>query len=122
MPPAYVRLLLPPNLASAAPRDAIAVRLELNLATEPPTVLLPGLAVLQRFGVTPQPVVLLQLKRAQLRELLKAFAGDRIFYRLDRPNDPLPWNGLVLPGVSEHLEEKPAAPPPPPPPKPAAPG
>jgi superfamily II DNA or RNA helicase len=61
-----------------------------------------------------------QLRRAQLRELLDALIGEKVFFRLDRPGDALPWNGLVLPGVSEHLVEKPVAPAPPPPPKPSA--
>lgn len=100
-----LRILLPPNLAQAAPRDAIAVRLELDLSAPPPSERVPALAILQRFGVTPQPVTLLQLKRAQLRELLQALPGERVFFRVDRPRDPLPWNGLALPGVSEHLVE-----------------
>ncbi|HVT71643.1 MAG TPA: DEAD/DEAH box helicase [Lacunisphaera sp.] len=119
MPPAHVRLLLPPNLASAAVRDAIAVRLELDLNAPPPAQLMPGLASLQRMGVAPQPVSLLQLKRSQLRDLLKAFVGEKVFFRADKPADPLPWNGLDLPGVSEHLADEPAPPPPPPPPKPS---
>ncbi|MBI2511444.1 MAG: DEAD/DEAH box helicase [Opitutae bacterium] len=110
-----LRVLLPPNLASAAPRNAIPVRLELDLKAEPPAAFVPALAILQRIGVTPQPVSFVQLTRAQLRELLSALVGEKVFFRLDRPADPLPWNGLVLPGVSEHLAEKPAAPPPPPP-------
>jgi superfamily II DNA or RNA helicase len=115
-----LRVLLPPNLAAAAPRDAIAVRVELDLSAPPPPALVPGLAVLQRLGVPPQPVSLLQLKRAQLRELLAALAGEKVFFRADKPAAPLPWNGLDLPGVSEHLAEKPAPPPlPPPAPKPA---
>lgn len=114
-----LRILLPPNLASAAPRDAIAVRLELDLTAPPPENLLPGLAVLQRFGVSPQPITLLQLKRAQLRELVTVLVGERVFFRVDRPGDPLPWNGIDLPGVTEHLAEK--APPPAPPPPKAAP-
>jgi len=109
-----LRLLLPPNLAAAAARDAIAVRVELDLAQPPPDALVPGLAILQRLGVPPQPVTLLQLKRAQLRELLQALLGEKVFFRLDRPRDALPWNGLELPGVSEHLTEKPVAPSPPP--------
>lgn len=115
-----LRLLLPPNLPSAAPRDAIPVRLELDLKAEPPSAFVPALAILQRIGVTPQPVSFVQLTRAQLRELVNALIGEKVFFRLDRPNDPLAWNGLALPGVSEHLTEKPAAPapPPPPPPKP----
>lgn len=110
-----LRLLLPPNLASAAPRNAIPVRLELDLQAEPPAAFLPALAILQRLGVSPQPVSFLQLTRAQLRELLGALAGEKVFYRVDRPAAPLAWNGLELPGVSEHLAEKPAAAPPAPP-------
>jgi superfamily II DNA or RNA helicase len=100
-----LRLLLPPNLPTAAPRDAIAVRVELDLSAPPPESLVPALAILQRLGVTPQPVSLIQLKRAQLRELLQALIGERVFFRIDRPKDSLPWNGLELPGVSEHLAE-----------------
>ena len=110
-----LRLLLPPNLASAAPRDAIAVRVELELSAPPPESLVPALAILQRLGVAPQPVSLIQLKRAQLRELVQALIGEKVFFRIDRPALPLAWNGLDLPGVSEHLTE---APPPPPLPKP----
>ncbi len=109
-----LRLLLPPNLAAAAPRDAIAVRVELDLASPPAPGLVPALAILQRLGVAPQPVSLIQLKRAQLRELVQALLGERVFFRADRPTLPLAWNGLDLPGVSEHLRE-PAAPTPAPP-------
>ena len=100
-----LRLLLPPNLATAAPRDAIAVRVELDLAAPPPEGLVPALAILQRLGVPPQPVSLVQLKRAQLRELLHALTGERVFFRADKPALALAWNGLDLPGVSEHLAE-----------------
>ncbi len=110
-----LRLLLPPNLPAAAPRDAIAVRVELDLSVPPPEALVPALAILQRLGVAPQPVSLIQLKRAQLRELVRALIGEKVFFRADRPTLPLAWNGLDLPGVSEHLTE---APPPPPLPKP----
>ncbi|SDR74103.1 DEAD/DEAH box helicase [Opitutus sp. GAS368] len=124
-----LRLLLPPNLATAAPRDAIAVRVELDLSaawpgdrpgqtpagppagTVLPENLAPALAILQRLGVSAQPVSLIQLKRAQLRELVHALTGERVFFRADRPTLPLAWNGLALPGVSEHLTE-PVAPPP----------
>ncbi len=109
-----LRLLLPPNLAAAAPRDAIAVRVELDLAIPPAPGLVPALAILQRLGVAPQPVSLIQLKRAQLRELVQALLGERVFFRADRPTLPLAWNGIDLPGVSEHLRE-PAAPTPAPP-------
>jgi superfamily II DNA or RNA helicase len=128
-----LRLLLPPNLPAAAPRDAIAVRVELDFlpGDRPgqtpagqqagtangglPESLVPALAILQRLGVAPQPVSLIQLKRAQLRELVQALIGEKVFFRIDKPTLPLAWNGLDLPGVSEHLTE---APPPPPLPKP----
>ena len=109
-----LRLILPPNLPASAPRDSIAVRLELDLSKTPPAELVPALAILQRLGVPPQPVSLLLLKRAQLRELVTALIGEKVFFRSDRLNQPLGWNGLELPGVSEHLIEKvvpPAAPP-----------
>jgi superfamily II DNA or RNA helicase len=112
-----LRLLLPPNLASAAPRDAIAVRVEADLSKEPPEGLIPALAILQRFGVPPQPVSLIQLKRAQLRELVNALVQEPAFFLINQPTRPLPWNGLDLPGVSEHLTE---TAPPPPLPKPLA--
>ncbi len=121
-----LRLLLPPNLPAAAPRDAIALRVELDLSATPPESFVPALAILQRFGVAPQPVSLIQLTRAQLRELVAALVAERVFFRTDRPKDPLAWNGLELPGVSEHLKADPPKPPAPPPaakskPKPKAP-
>ncbi len=106
-----LRLLLPPNLAAAASRDAIAVRVELDLEVAPPPDFVEGLALLQRLGVPAQPVSLIQLKRAQLRDLVKALLGERVFFRADKPTLPLAWNGLELPGVTEHLTE-PVAPPP----------
>ncbi|WP_438481693.1 DEAD/DEAH box helicase [Oleiharenicola lentus] len=100
-----MRLILPPNLPAAAPRDSIAVRLELDLSKAPPAELVPALAILQRLGVPNQPVSLLLLKRAQLRELVNALIGEKVFFRSDKPAQPLAWNGMELPGVSEHLSE-----------------
>jgi len=107
-----LRLIIPPNLVAAAPRNAIALRVELDLSVTPPPDLVEGLAILQRLGVPPQPVSLIQLTRAQLRELLRALLGERVFYRADKPTLPLAWNGVDLPGVTEHLFE-PATPVPP---------
>src|SRR3954471_21343146 len=100
-----LRLLLPPNLATAAPRDAIAVRGEMDLSAAPPEALLPALAILQRFGVPPQPVSLIQLKRSQLKELVAALLQEPVFFLIHHPTRPLPWNELELPGVSEHSRE-----------------
>ncbi|MFZ5496173.1 MAG: DEAD/DEAH box helicase [Verrucomicrobiota bacterium] len=98
-----LRLLLPPNLEAAIPRDAIAVQVELDLAVSPPAELLPGLAVLQRLGVQPAPASLIQLTRAQLRELIGALAGQPVFFHGRAPAAPLAWHGRELSGVSALL-------------------
>ncbi len=104
-----LRLLLPPNLTVAAQRDAIAVRLELDLAAPPPPALMAGLAVLQRIGARPVPVSFLQLTRAQLGELTDALAGQPVFFWINRPATPIAWNGADLAGVDEHLSAPSAA-------------
>ena len=45
-----LKLLLPPNFPSAAERDAIPVRLQLDLSLAPAPEELPALALLQRAG------------------------------------------------------------------------
>jgi len=104
-----LRLLLPPNLAAAAPRDAIAVKVELDPAAAPPPDLVPALALLQRWCGTPRPPALLQLTRAQLRELIAALHRQPVFFRHADPSAPILWLGPQLKDVSEHLRE-PAAP------------
>ena len=101
-----LRLFLPPNLAAAAPRDAIALKVEFDSTKTPAPELFPGLAVLQRLCGTPQPPVFLQLKRAQLHELVTSLAGQPVFFWINQPATPLLWVGPHLRGVSEHLQEK----------------
>ncbi|MEN9813560.1 MAG: hypothetical protein RL479_2246, partial [Verrucomicrobiota bacterium] len=73
-----LRIHLPPNLVAAAARDAVAVRVELDLSAAPPPELLPVLVLLQRW-CGPQPPGVLQLNRRQLGELSRAAAGQRLF-------------------------------------------
>src|ERR1035437_2094816 len=100
-----LRLHLPPNLAAAAARNAIPLKVELNLAAlpsealakeggEPPPDLLPALALLQRWcGVPsealakegPQPPFFLQLPRAQLRALAAAVDEQPLFVENGQP-------------------------------------
>ena len=74
-----LRFHLPPNLAAAAARNAIPLKVELNLAAgAPPDELLPALALLQRW-CGPKPPAFLQLSRAQLRELASAAGSLPLF-------------------------------------------
>ncbi|MDB6127651.1 MAG: serine/threonine protein kinase, partial [Verrucomicrobia bacterium] len=101
-----LRLLLPPNLAAAAPRDAIAVKVEIDPGKAPPPELLPALALLQRWcGPAAKPPFLLQLSRAQLRELIAALLRQPVFFFANAPTTALLWVGPLLMGVSEHLRE-----------------
>jgi superfamily II DNA or RNA helicase len=100
-----LRLLLPPNLAAAAPRNAIALKVELDLSAPPKPALFPVLAVLQRLCGTEKPPAFLQLTRAQLRELITAATGQPIFAFVNTPQTNLLWLGQRLRGVSEHLVE-----------------
>jgi superfamily II DNA or RNA helicase len=109
-----LRVLVPPNLASAAGRNAIAVKIEIDSGPIPPP-LLPALAWLQRqTGAPARPPLFLQFSRAQLRELIGLAEDQPVFAWVNRPAELLAWNDGLLPGVSEHLEEPAtsAAPPP----------
>ncbi len=98
-----LRILIPPNLESAAARDAIPLKVELDLNAPPGTEFLPALAALQRFGAKPASVLYLQLRRGQVRELASALKGMPVFFKMNDPARPLLWVGHVLRGVSEFL-------------------
>jgi superfamily II DNA or RNA helicase len=108
-----LRLLLPPNLPAAAARNAVAVKLELDLAAAPPSELLPILAVLTRITGAAAPEgtlrIFLQLKRLQLRELIAAGRGQPVFFWAQQPAAPIPWDAGELVGVSDALGDPPAA-------------
>jgi SNF2 family DNA or RNA helicase len=98
-----LRLHLPPNLASAAPRDAIAVRVELDLSTSPAPELFTGLALLQRWCGTTTPPAFLQLTRSQLRQLIDALRAQSVFFWVNGPATAITWNDTELSGVSIFL-------------------
>ena len=75
-----LRLFLPPNLAATAPRDAIAVRVEVDSSVVPSTEILPALALLQRWCATPMPPKFIQLTRRQLRDLIAVLPGQSAFF------------------------------------------
>jgi superfamily II DNA or RNA helicase len=79
-----LRLHLPPNLAAAAARDGVALRIELD-AGAPEAGLLPVLALLQRWCATPRPPPFIQLTRRQLGELATAAADLPIFVENGKP-------------------------------------
>lgn len=104
-----LRILLPPNLATTAPRDAVAVKIEVDLGRPPPEEMIPALAAIQRFGAVPAPVMFVQLNRTQLRELMTLLKGRPAFAFVNAPAKTLLWVGPLLRGVSEHLDSADAA-------------
>ena len=100
-----LRLLLPPNLAAAAERNAIAVKAELDIARLPPPELVPALALLQRWCNGGRPPFFLQLTRAQLRELIAVLRGQSVFSLANKAGTFLGWDGSRLVGISDHLAE-----------------
>ncbi len=105
------RILLPPNLAAGAARDAIAVKVEFDVTAAPTEDLVPALAWLQaQVGAGAKSPVFMQLTRAQLRTLLRALEDLPAVAWANRPAAPLPWRDGALAGVSEHLADpEPAA-------------
>ena len=103
-PPTVLRLFLPPNLAAAAPRDAIAVRLEFDPAAAPTPEIFPALALLQRWSGAGAPPKLLQLTRAQLRQLVEALPGQPVFFWTNGAATPIAWQDDGLAGVSVFIK------------------
>jgi superfamily II DNA or RNA helicase len=99
-----LRFHLPPNLASAAPRDAIAIKVDLDLsAGAPPAELIPALVLLQRWSGAQTPPKIIQLNRARLRDLLAALPGQPVFFWING-STPISWNDDgSLSGVSIFL-------------------
>lgn len=87
-------LHLPPNLPAALTRDAVPLKLEVDLSVAPPSALLPALALLQRWCGTAAPPKFIQLSRSQLGELVTALNGQPVFVESGQP--PSPWRHDAL--------------------------
>lgn len=122
--PLFLRFLLPPNLASAAARDVVMVKLELAVGRElqAPEKLFRGstykmdtahaaAAALIEQWCGGKLFSLLQLRCNQLRELLAVMRSQPVFAWVNQQDRPIPWNGTELEGVSDCLpvEAKPGA-------------
>jgi superfamily II DNA or RNA helicase len=80
-----LRFHLPPNFVSAAARDAVPLRVDLDLTAPPSPEVLPALALLQRWSGTATPPKFIQLSRAQLRDLASAAGTQPIFVENGQP-------------------------------------
>jgi superfamily II DNA or RNA helicase len=109
-----LRVYLPPNFAAAAARNAIAVKVELELSSAPKSELLPAFALLMKMmdGATPSGMparIFLQFSRLQLRELIAAASGMPVFFWVNAPDLAIAWTDSDLVGASEHLAGFPTA-------------
>ncbi|MBI5691501.1 MAG: DEAD/DEAH box helicase [Verrucomicrobia bacterium] len=80
-----LRFHLPPNLAAAIGRNAVPLRVEVDLGPAPEPAELPALALLQRWSGTDVPPKFIQLSCPQLRELVRAIDGEPWFVENARP-------------------------------------
>ena len=115
--PARFRVLLPPNLAVAAQKDRIMVKVEFELASGSivrPETIDRGRA----YRLSPCQQILgarieklcgeklhgmLQLTRHQLSDLLDSLKGEPDVFWVNRADTPIPWVGDELLGVHDHL-------------------
>ena len=92
-----LRFHLPPNLSAAVVRDAVALKVELDLTSPPAGELIPVLALLQRWCGTPTPPKFIQLSRAQLRDLIAAAGSLPLFVEANRSPAAWPYPALLRP-------------------------
>ena len=83
-----LRIFLPPNLAAAAPRDAIPLKIEGSPSN------LPEILVSACTGSGPW---LLPMKRSELRVLIHLLRGQPVFRWVNLPFDPIPWRATISP-------------------------
>ncbi len=117
--PATVRLLLPPNLESAARREAIAVRVEISirgrgrfpagmapvdLELDVPVAQLGAVHLIESWNGG-RAAACVQLRREQLAALVAVAAGEPAFFFANKPEAPIEWNEAGLAGVSGLLAD-----------------
>ncbi len=121
--PAALRVVLPPTLPAAAARDAIPVRLEIEvkgrgripsgMLPEKPALDVPSAHLSAAFLVESwnggKAAAFAQLSREQLRALVAVGAGEPMFFMANRSSEPIAWNGSELAAVSDQIAP-PAAP------------
>jgi superfamily II DNA or RNA helicase len=90
-----LRFHLPPNLSAAVVRDAVALKVELDLTVPPVDEVIPVLALLQRWCGTPTPPKFIQLSRAQLRDLIAAAGSQPLFVEANCPPTAWPYPALL---------------------------
>lgn len=90
-----LRFHLPPNLAAAAARNAIPLKVDLDLSAPPAPELLPALALLQRWTNVPTPPRFLQLSRAQFRDLTAAAGALPLFVENNQPAATFRYAALI---------------------------
>ncbi|MDQ8204931.1 DEAD/DEAH box helicase [Pelagicoccus sp. SDUM812003] len=115
-----LRIILPPNLETSAPRDAIPTKLEIELSpgknSAPEKVGMDQLAALDEAGRVAAFSLLqwgggklgsfLQLDREQLAQLVTQLSGQSCFFWANKPKEPIDWIFSELVGVSEHLGQE----------------
>ncbi len=120
-----LRIILPPNIESAAPRDAIPTKLEVALPNgsnvRPETLTPDKLGELDEAGRVAAFSLFqwcggklssfLQLDREKLGTLVSTLSGENDFYWANRPKEPITWNGSELIGVTEFIATVEEAPP-----------
>lgn len=115
-----IKISLPPNLNACAPRDAIPTKVEIeddeqnvhrpenlnetDFANLDEISRIAAFALLQWCGGSLSSFV--QLKKEHLSELLTILENAPVFYWVNDPNTPIPWQSDQLESVSELVSEQ----------------